>query len=157
MSLVFWTSTWVYNTHVSSSSMIVIVFLKKRCLISGSSAYSIAARHDFLQLIEVLENVDAYASVEPCRFKQPQILLFMTALGNLKRCFDGLFLLLLTLLQFGVNNLIILLKVTVNEFEYIQECFYSIAYVVLKIIQYYSEWHYIINISFLSLIVTLHI
>jgi hypothetical protein len=81
----------------------------------------------------------------------------MAALGNFKRRFDGLFLLLLTLLQFGVDHLIILLKVTVNEFEDIQECFYSIAYVVLKIIQYNGKWHYIINISFLCLIVALHI
>ena len=57
--------------------------LENRYLISYSSSNSIAAIHDFTQLVKILKDMNANSSVKTSRLQQPQILLLVAALGQL--------------------------------------------------------------------------
>jgi len=71
--------------------VVVVVLLEYRCFVPGAAPNSIVDAHYVTQLIEVLENVNAYASVESSRFEKPQILLVVAArtylVGRLHRLF----------------------------------------------------------------------
>ena len=51
--------------------MVVVVLLEYRCFVPGAAPNSIVDAHYITQLIEVLENVNAYASVESSWFEKP--------------------------------------------------------------------------------------
>ena len=51
--------------------VVVVMLLEYRCFVPGAAPNSIVDAHYITQLIEVLENVNAYASVESSRFEKP--------------------------------------------------------------------------------------
>ena len=52
-------------------TMVVVMRLENTLLVPVASADAVVITHDVAQLVKVAEDVDADASIEPCRLKQP--------------------------------------------------------------------------------------
>ena len=115
--------------HVGT--MVVIVRLENTLLVPVASANTIIIAHDVAQLVKVAEDVDTNASIEPCRLKQPQVLLCMTTLrqpvGSLYRLLFGD----LRLLQLLVQHFVVEVYVFLNDFHNLRELLHLFTNVVL--------------------------
>ena len=65
--------------------MVLVVCLENAGFVLGASAYAIVCTENVFKLIDVLENVDAYPSIEASGFKNPEILAVVAASAYFKQ------------------------------------------------------------------------
>lgn len=137
--------------------MVLIVLLKYTCFIPCAPPNSVIGGHNVSELIEILKQVYAYASIESGRLKQPQILLVVAAWLHSVRRLHGLFLLLLHFQKFLIYCLVVIAQVLVNNVYYCLNLFHLLTDVVLEVIEHNGYWYYVKDIQLLRLVELLHV
>ena len=64
--------------------------LEKRYLVFRAATDAIVSRHNLLELVEGLEDVDTDSTVESSRLENPEVLLSVAALSEHAGCLDRL-------------------------------------------------------------------
>lgn len=137
--------------------MIVVVRLEDRGLVTCAAANAVVVAHDFAQLIEGLEDMDADASVEARRLQEPQVLRIVAALGQLVRRLDALLFRYLHLLQLRIYRFDIAFLELFDNLENLREGLDALTNVITQVVEHNRDRHRVVDVDALALVVSLQV
>lgn len=137
--------------------MIVVVRLEDRGLVTCATANAVVVAHDFAQLIEGLEDMDADASVEARRLQEPQVLRIVAALSQLVWRLYTLLFSYLHLLQLRINRFDVAFLVLVDNLEDLREGFDALTDVITQVVEHNRDRYRVVDVDALGLVVSLQV